>query len=249
MHRFISALVESGLSTWLGRRLLTLFVSLTQYRVFAPRTVSLMKFDLLRLHARCMRTSIGKRPSSSKLHFGCGERQVSGWLNVDVAGGQSLVDLAGGSLPWEDSSFDVIAAQHVIEHLELTSELIPLLSECCRVARPGAQIWLSCPDMERVCRSYVDHKGADLIADRLSRPHRNLGLDGVPSQHMINNVFHQGGEHKNLFDLELLAWALSRGGFTGCRRANEVEFLQRFPEFPHRNDDYHSIYVVARKHG
>jgi predicted SAM-dependent methyltransferase len=247
MRRLAAGLIQAYWSTWLGRQSLTALVTLAQYRVFAPRTIRLMKFDLLRLEARSRQLALPRKPNARRLHLGCGGRRVAGWLNVDVAGGDAQVDLAAGRLPWEDACFDAIVAQHVVEHLDLMSELIPLLAECRRVTRPGGEIWLSCPDLERACRSYLEHKGQDLIDDRLTRPHGDLGLDNVPSQQMVNEVFHQGGEHKNLFDLELLTWALGRGGLPGARRTTEREFLQRFPEFPRRNDDYHSIYVLARK--
>jgi predicted SAM-dependent methyltransferase len=225
--------------------ILSSLTRLTQYRVFAPRTVELMRFDLMRLRARMRMPGHPQRPASNKLHFGCGSRIVPGWLNVDVDGTEQVVDLASGALPWAGDSFDVIVGQQVIEHLELFSELLPLLHELHRIARPGAEVWVSCPDLEKVCRSYFEHRGADMVADRLTRPHGALGMDGVPSQHMINNMFQQSGEHRNLFDLELLAWALARAGFTRVERVTEGDFLARHPEFPCRNDDYCSLYVRA----
>jgi hypothetical protein len=32
----------------------------------------------------------------NKLHFGCGERKVNGWLNVDLVGSEVDVDLTSG---------------------------------------------------------------------------------------------------------------------------------------------------------
>jgi hypothetical protein len=60
---------------------------------------------------------------------------------------------------------------------------------------------------------------------------------------MINNVFQQSGEHRNLFDFELLSWALVRSGFTDTRRVDESQFLARFPGFPKRADDRYTLYV------
>ena len=62
----------------------------------------------------------------------------------------------------------VIVSQHVIEHLELIDELLPLFSELKRVLRLGGQIWLSCPDMEKICRLYVDGRTRELVEDRTS---------------------------------------------------------------------------------
>ena len=242
MRQFLNAFWH----TTLGNLILTGFVRAAQYRVFSPRTVELINFDVMRLRAR--RTSHPTRreaPPSSKLHLGCGSRRIEGWHNVDVLDGDQNVDLACGSLPWADHSFEVVVSQHVIEHLELFEELIPLLRELRRVAKPNGELWLTCPDMETTCRSYLENKGRALVEDRLSRRNSGLGMDDVPPQQMVNAVFHQSGQHKNLFDFELLKWALSQGGIDNCERVREQDLLSRFPEFPLRNDDFHSLYVRA----
>ena len=238
-------ILERAFLSWPGRCAVSGLVTLTQNRVFSPWTARLMRFDSMRLHARAAQQSGKLTPSSNKLHFGCGARRVEDWLNVDVAGTDCDVDLAGGRLPWNDAVFDAIVGQHVVEHLELESELLPLVRELRRVSRAGSEIWLSCPDMEKICRSYLESKGADLIEDRLTRRHGDLGMDGIPSQHFINKQFCQGGEHKNLFDFELLDWALRDGGFSESKRASEDEFLAAHPDFPRRGDDFHSLYVRA----
>jgi hypothetical protein len=178
----------------------------------------------------------------------CGNRRISGWLNVDVAGSEWDVDLAAGTLPWNNGQFTAIVGQQVIEHLELTSELLPLLAALRRVAQVGAEIWLSCPDLERVCSAYAENRGQGLIDDRLTRPNLGLaalGMAEVPPQHMINFLFHQGGEHVNLLDFELVSWALHRVGFGNCEKVDEARLLERFPEFLPRNDDRYSLYVRA----
>jgi predicted SAM-dependent methyltransferase len=244
---FVKRLLDRAIHTRPGTACLRLGLTLTQYRVFSPRTVRMMEFDLLRVDARRHVAATGQQviPPTDKLHFGCGNRRVKGWLNVDVAGSEYDVDLARGLLPWADAQFAAIASQHVIEHLELESELLPLLTELKRVAKPGCEIWLTCPDLGRVCESYAANAGAALIEDRLTRPHTDLGMDGIPSQHMINNVFQQSGEHRNLFDFRLLGWALDRAGFTGSEQRDEAAFLSRFPEFPRRGDDPFTLYVRA----
>jgi predicted SAM-dependent methyltransferase len=210
----------------------------------------MIKFDLRRSYTRITKRKINISPAYNKLHFGCGSRRVSGWLNVDLVGSELNVDLASGRLPWKDGSFSAIASHHVVEHLELVEELIPLMKELHRVSRPMAEIWLSCPDMEKVCRSYLEDKGASLLADRLVRfPDGYVGRyfknRNIPRQHFINLLFNQNGEHRNLFDFELLSWALKQALFVDCTRVTEQTFLERFPEFPPRRDDMQSIYIRA----
>lgn len=214
--------------------------------LFSPRTRTMMGFDLKRYMVRTRMRRGAWKPPVPKLHLGCGRRKIDGWWNVDVQGSDENIDLAAGRLPWEDAAFDVVVSQHVIEHLELQSELLPLLAELHRVLLPGGEIWLSCPDMEKVCRDYLDQAGTGLVQDRRSRyPH--FSMHGVPSQHFINVLFQQSGEHRNLFDFGLLAWALDDAGFDECAKVDEAELRARFPEFPLRNDDFQTLYLRARR--
>lgn len=205
-----------------------------------------LKFDAVRLRAR-LRSGF-KRPARivhDRLHFGCGSRKVDGWLNVDLVNSDQDVDLSQ-NLPWPSGQFQAVVSQHVIEHLELHRELLPLLREIRRVCSPGAEVWLSTPDLAVICRSYETSKGADLLKDRVTRyPDWAKVMHDVPASHMVNHLFHQMGQHKNLLDFELLAWALDRAGFVNCERVNEQKLRDRFPEFPVRNDDWQSLYVRA----
>jgi predicted SAM-dependent methyltransferase len=212
--------------------------------IFSTRTINMMLYDLARLKART-KTRRQAIPTQDRLHLGCGQRKVSGWLNVDVSGSDLDWDLACGRLPWPDNVFSAVVSQHCIEHLEFYGELLPLLAELRRVIRPGGEIWLSCPDMDKVCQDYIGSKGQTLLEDRRSRfPHYTL--KGAPPQHIINDLFNQQGEHRNLFDFGLLAWALEQSGFIECTEVEEKNLRERFSEFPERKDDIQSLYVSAR---
>ncbi len=204
-----------------------------------------LRFDLLRLRTRFgMKRRV--QTDATRLHFGCGKRRVPGWLNVDVAGSDLDVDLSSGLLPFEDAQFEVAVAQQFIEHLDLESELDPLVAELARVVRAGGHLWVSCPDMERICRSYLADGGDALLRDRRSRwPEFTLGE--LPARQMVNVVFHQAGEHRNLFDLRLLSWLLDRHGFGEIERVDEATFLAAYPEFPVRKDDEFSLFVRAKR--
>lgn len=213
----------------------------------SANTVNAVLFDLLRFKTR-LKQSKKKSFSTKKLHLGCGKRIVDGWLNVDVSGSDWNIDLANGILPFEDNTFQVVTSQHFIEHLYIDSELFPLFKELSRVCEVNAEIWLSCPSMEKVCKSYIENNGTLIHEGRMRRfktfelsKHKN-----VPEQQIINDVFHQGGEHKNLFDFKLLKWLLESTGFDNVQEVEEKDFLGRFPEFSLRDDDEVSIYVCAK---
>ncbi len=217
---------------------------------FRERTLVLVHFDLLRRRTRWrgrLRGRMRRRPPSSpKLHLACGDRRVKGWLNVDVRGSDFDVDLGAGRLPWTDGSFDCVVTQHLIDDLEIERELIPLLKEIRRVLKPGGELWASTPDMEKICRSYIEDGGAALLADRRSRM-PDFGLEGYPDSHYLNAIFFERGRNMNLFDFPLLREVLRRAGFEECRRVDEYDLLERFPGFPPRRDDFQSLYVLAVK--
>lgn len=216
------------------------------HRLLRARTARALRFDSLRLRARLRHSAQKVVPPHALLHLGCGRRRVSSFLNVDVANSDYDIDLAAGKLPWVDAAFDAVVSQHMIEHLDIKSELPDLLGEILRVLRPGGELWLSCPDMEVVCRAYLEDAGASLLRSRLKRfPTFSIGK--MPSQQMVNDLFHQSGGHLNLFDYSLLAWLLESKGFTAAERVAERDLLHRFPDFPLRDDDEISLYVKATK--
>lgn len=219
--------------------------------VFQPETVGQMAYDLRRFRWR-LRHRFGKpaAPELPRLHFGCGGVRVEGWLNVDLGGADLDVDLSAGRLPWAPDVFEAAVGNHVIEHLDLESEALPLLFELHRVIRPGGRIWLGCPDMRRLCRAYLEDGMASLVADRVRR-RGNSGIGRLPDRYLLNDLFHQRGPrrspHKNLFDFELLRWALEQAGFAGVEEVDPAALARRYPEFPDRADGAQSIYVRAVK--
>ncbi|MFE1548235.1 class I SAM-dependent methyltransferase [Streptomyces sp. NPDC058718] len=213
---------------------------------FDQRTVAYTGHDISRLRARLAQRRRSIPGNSRKLHLGCGDRFVPGWLNCDVSGSEFDVDLAAGRLPFPDGSADAIVSQHVIEHLDLREQLIPLLRELHRVCGDDGRVWLSCPDLAKVCAAYLHDRGQALVEDRRRRwPDYSLG--GAPVQHFINDLFQARGKHRNLFDFEILAWALGEAGFRSVKRVMEADLLAAHPDFPPRRDDLQSLYVVAAK--
>lgn len=226
-------------------------VRATIYRMldtYSPSTAPEVHEREVRLKTR-IRKHWGEKtlvPESDKIHLGCGNRKVEGWLNVDLRHvADYSLDLSVGYLPWQDNSFNVAVSQHLVEHLDMKSELIPLLGELHRTLKPGGEVWITTPDIEKIVRSYIDHRMEDLLEDKKRRI-TSFTLGDMPSSHLINFFFHQRGEHVNLFDFPLLKWTLERSGYESVTRVSEEDLLNRFPEFPPRNDEAQTLYVKAR---
>jgi len=79
------------------------------------------------------------------LDVGCGARKYAGAVGMDVSGDTAadvVHDLNQVPWPLEDSSFDQLLLQDVIEHL---GDLYAVFGELHRVGRPGARVHIRTP--------------------------------------------------------------------------------------------------------
>jgi predicted SAM-dependent methyltransferase len=157
-----------------------------------------------------------------KLHLGSGEAQTPGWLNSDVEPldrGTIFLD-AAARMPFSDSTFDYIYAEHMIEHLPYKSAC-SMLEECHRILKPGGRIRIATPDLVQLVRMYDDRDDPDPsqahYIDWIARTF--IGRDRARAIFVLNNAFRAWG-HQFLFDEETLTAAILGAGFVHvCRRA------------------------------
>jgi SAM-dependent methyltransferase len=79
------------------------------------------------------------------LDVGCGNSKIPGAVGIDIAAGtQADIVHDLNKLPWplESNSFDIIRLWSVLEHLD---DVVAILHEVQRVARPGALVILGVP--------------------------------------------------------------------------------------------------------
>src|SRR5687768_11548268 len=99
------------------------------------------------------------RPGARKLHLGCGGNILGGWLNADLEPNSpdiARIDVTQ-RLPFEDTCFDYVFSEHLIEHLSYPQGL-QLLSESHRVMRPGGRVRISTPDLAFLVGLYTANK-------------------------------------------------------------------------------------------
>jgi predicted SAM-dependent methyltransferase len=92
----------------------------------------------------------------SNLQIG-GKVRKEGWINLNIQPGPS-VDHVGDCVSlsqFPDAAFQQIYASHVLEHLGYQKELSAALAEMFRVLRPGGNLMVSVPDLERLCQLFV----------------------------------------------------------------------------------------------
>jgi predicted SAM-dependent methyltransferase len=121
-------------------------------------------------------------------------------------------------LPFSDDAVAAIYAEHVFEHLDPETEVIPFLSECLRCLRTGGAFRVVVPDAGAYLRAY-GRSWEPLAAMRplagTATGWRDQRLPHVyrTQMQLINVVFRQGYEHKYAYDEETLVLTLREAGF------------------------------------
>ena len=80
-----------------------------------------------------------------RLNLGAGSQILAGWTNVDrvaLPGVTTVHDLDVGPWPFSDGIYDQIMAKDVFEHV---ADPILFMTECHRILRPGAGLFIHCP--------------------------------------------------------------------------------------------------------
>lgn len=163
-----------------------------------------------------------------KLHLGCGNVFLPGYLNVDITTSFRGLDEPDFTsdvrhMPdLESHSFDEVYASHVLEHIEF-SDVVLTLTEWRRLLRPAGILRLAVPDLD----AEIDHclrDASEAWRTRLSlrslfgenrhatRSHKFVSAIVGGSERAI------GAQHKVPWNLELLSEVLGRLGFTEVQR-------------------------------
>ena len=136
-----------------------------------------------------------------RLHLGCGDKRIEGWVNIDghpLPGVDVVADLRRGL---EFANVETVFAEHFLEHLTIT-EALDLLVEIHRVLVPGGWLRLSTPSLDW---AYVTCYR--LEAEPEVRREAALAL---------NRAFYAWG-HRFLWNEPLLREALAACGYTETR--------------------------------
>jgi predicted SAM-dependent methyltransferase len=104
---------------------------------------------------------------TTNLNLGCGERFHPDWINIDIAPRHPAVralDFTKG-LPFPAESVDAVYHAAVLEHIR-KREVNDFLREIHRVLTPGGIVRVGVPDLEKICRIYLEKLEAALAGDK-----------------------------------------------------------------------------------
>lgn len=94
------------------------------------------------------------------LEIGPGPERIPGFETLDIVKGRHVdyvYDAAAKRLPFEENTFDLIYASHVLEHIPWF-QTIDVLAEWVRILKPGGHLEVWVPDGLKICKALVDYE-------------------------------------------------------------------------------------------
>lgn len=142
-----------------------------------------------------------------RLHIG-GQVRAEGWevLNANPGPCVDHVCNANDLSQFADNTFDELYSSHVVEHLDYNGELQATLKEWHRVLVPGGRMYVSVPDMDVLCRLFLERK-------QLTGNERFMVMRMMFGGHIDRYDYHVVGLND-----EFLASFLHGAGFVNIRR-------------------------------
>jgi predicted SAM-dependent methyltransferase len=172
-----------------------------------------------------------------RLHIGCGQEAIPGWINIDnqaLPGVDRVLDVRRG-LPFRDVA--TIYAEHFLEHLSL-EEGLAFLKACRRALARSGVLRLSTPNLDWVW----------ITNYRLGRAERD---EAVRDCFQLNRAFHGWG-HRFLYNRAALEAALKAVGFGtvvfqryGESELPELNGVERHEMWPDTPEIPHVLIVEA----
>jgi len=124
--------------------------------------------------------------------------------------------------------------------------LMTSIKAVLRILKSVGTLILLIPDMHKIASSHVNENISNFIEGRKKRFDK-FSLLGHPESHYLNIMWHQGGEHNNLFDYRLLKCICEESGFINLSEITKKYLTATFPEILSRHDSEHAVVIQALK--
>ncbi|MEG4086302.1 methyltransferase domain-containing protein [Microcoleus sp. POL10_C6] len=149
----------------------------------------------------------------NKLHIGCGQVKLAGWVNIDESLHPGITDVQldiTKGLPYDDNSCSLIHHEHFLEHLSAEAGL-NFLKECYRVLKLGGVMRIAMPSLDLIIEKYYLGNWKD--QDWLKWPEYQF----IQTRAEMLNISFRWWGHQWLYDREELHRRLQEAGFTIIR--------------------------------
>lgn len=142
--------------------------------------------------------------STLKVNFGCGARQIKGFLNVDAQDlpGVDRIDDIFNPKTFQENSIDILLAIHCLEH-SCRKDISNILAKWYSLLKDGGKIYISVPDFREVCKRYIYKEDMEELRGFLCGGQRN-----------------EWDFHYNVFDDKSLTEKMELVGFKDVKRYN-----------------------------
>jgi len=197
------------------------------------------------------------RREPRRVELGSGPYGLSGFIHIDAVKKDGwnvdyIADVRKLDFIVSDA-VDELYSAHTVEHFSYT-EILAVLREWNRVLRPGGSLTVKMPDLDFICKAYVNH-----VENRVPKTHEasqhspeeilvllfggfSEEMDGEPSsfEHTFGvskwtrgcankpvpnpGVYTPWGAHKALYNYEMFAARLALAGFRDTRRIVENDW-------------------------
>ncbi|MEG4111291.1 methyltransferase domain-containing protein [Microcoleus sp. Pol12A6] len=148
-----------------------------------------------------------------KLHIGCGQVKLVGWINIDEMLHPGITDLQldiTKGLPYDDDSCSLIHHEHFLEHLSAEAGL-SFLKECYRLLKSGGVMRIAMPSLDQIIEKCYLGNWKD--QDWLKWPEYQF----IKTRAEMLNISFRWWGHQWLYDREELHRRLQEAGFTIIR--------------------------------
>lgn len=218
-------------------------------------------FDIFRHELRAWRTRAintvnpvyHRRVSSLRLrrdlsvNIGSGGKGHPDWVNIEIIPMRDTtlcLDIRR-RLPFADCSVARMLAEHIVEHVDFRDDIPAVFRDWYRVIQPGGVVRIIVPDAKRFLEAYVSDDPTlwNLLGWDLEKKPDDI----YTPMHIVNHIFHQGGEHLFAYDFETIAWALRKAGFSIVEQMSHK--VSRDPQLAIDQENHapYSLYVEAVK--
>lgn len=139
-----------------------------------------------------------------KLHLGCGEKIIPGFINVDVRKlpGVDIIDDISNLNRFDKDSVDLIYASHVLEHFG-RREYLDILKNWFDIIKPGGILRIAVPDFGAVVEHYNEHKDLKVLRGFLyggQTYDQNYHYCGWDEKTLIEDLINVGFKIANRYD-------------------------------------------------
>ena len=185
--------------------------------------LSLTIRKILRTDERIL-TNYQNRHGTLKLHIGCGEHILDGWLNSDLGTrSREILHLnATWQFPFNDDSVDLVFSEHMIEHITYLQGQ-HMLSECFRVLKPNGKVRVATPDLAFLVGLYQNEK-SELQNGYIQWFHDNfIGIPTLHKEPFVINFHMRLFGHQFIYDEQTLRESFGKAGFVNITKCTVGE--------------------------